>query len=124
MILCKRRKISSTNGSCSPDCCITKCRRHFCAILMKVSQAMSCTPSWVSCMNSKSLLTTVFKNFQCALRNRGYWPTMYIMSEATTALLSFPRLISQSPNRSLITVTKKRFSVSSSIHQRKESAKS
>ena len=32
------------NGSCSPACCMTKCRRHFWAILMKVSHAMSCTP--------------------------------------------------------------------------------
>ena len=34
---------------------------------MKVSHAMSWTPSCVSCMNSNSLFTTVFKNFQCAL---------------------------------------------------------
>ena len=42
---------------------------------------------------------------------------MYIMSDATTALLSLPRLISQSPRRSLITVTRNRFSVSSSIQE-------
>lgn len=67
-------------------------------------------------MNSNSLLTTVFKNFQCAFRKRGYWPTIYIMSDATTALLSLPRLISQRPKRSLMTVTKNRFSVSSSTN--------
>ncbi len=33
------------NGSFSPDCCMTKCRLHFCAILMKVSHAMSWTPT-------------------------------------------------------------------------------
>mmetsp|Transcript_38102 Transcript_38102/g.44363 ORF Transcript_38102/g.44363 Transcript_38102/m.44363 type:complete len:206 (+) Transcript_38102:1991-2608(+) len=66
-------------------------------------------------MNSKSLFTTVFKNFQCALRKRGYWPTTYIMFEATTALLSFPLLCSQRPNKSLITVTKNRFSSSSDM---------
>ena len=71
-------------------------------------------PSCVSCMNSNSLLTTVLRNFQCALRKRGYCPTIYMISEATTALLSFPRLISQSPRRSLITVTRNRFSCSSS----------
>jgi hypothetical protein len=31
-------------GSDSPACCMTKCRLHFCEILMKVSHAMSCTP--------------------------------------------------------------------------------
>lgn len=71
-------------------------------------------PSCVSCINSNSLLTTVFKNFQWALRNRGYCPTMYMMSEAQTALLSFPRFISVRPKSSLMTVTKNRFSVSSS----------
>lgn len=73
-------------------------------------------PSCVSCMNSNSLLTTVLRNFQCALRNRGYCPTMYMMSDAHTALLSFPRFISVSPRRSLMTVTRNRFSVSSSGH--------
>ena len=77
----------------------------------------SSSPSWVSCMNSKSLLTTVLRNFQCALRNLGYWPTMYMMSEAQTALLSLPRFISVRPSRSLITVTRNRFSVSSSDRQ-------
>ena len=38
----------------------------------------ACTPGWVSCMNSKSLLTTVLRNFQCARRKRGYWPTTYL----------------------------------------------
>ena len=41
---CRLRRMSSMKGSVSPDCCITKCRRHFCAILMNVSQAISCTP--------------------------------------------------------------------------------
>jgi hypothetical protein len=70
-------------------------------------------PSCVSCMNSNNLLTTVFRNFQCALRNLGYCPTMYMMSEAQTALLSLPRFISVNPSRSLITVTRNRFSTSS-----------
>jgi hypothetical protein len=65
-------------------------------------------------MNSNSLLTTVLRNFQCALRNLGYWPTIYMILEATTALLSFPRFISTKPRSSLMTVTKNRFSVSSS----------
>jgi len=29
-------------------------------------------------MNSNSLLTTVFKNFQWARKNLGYWPTTYL----------------------------------------------
>mmetsp|Transcript_1809 Transcript_1809/g.4478 ORF Transcript_1809/g.4478 Transcript_1809/m.4478 type:complete len:202 (-) Transcript_1809:440-1045(-) len=66
-------------------------------------------------MNSNSLLTTVLRNFQCAFRNLGYCPTTYMMLEATTALLSFPRFCSQSPNRSLMTVTRNRFSSSSDI---------
>ena len=40
---------------------------------------------------------------------------MYMMLDATTALLSLPRFISVRPSRSLITVTRKRFSVSSFI---------
>ena len=40
----------------------------------------ACTPGCVSCMNSKSLLTTVLRNFQCARRKRGYWPTTYLHS--------------------------------------------
>jgi aconitase B len=43
---------------------MTNFLRHFWAILRKVSQAMSCTPGCSSCMNSNSLLTTVFRNFQ------------------------------------------------------------
>lgn len=43
---------------------------------------------------------------------------MYMISDATTALLSLPRLISQRPSKSLMTVTRKRFSVSSSAHTR------
>lgn len=54
------------------------------------------------CMNSKSLLTTVFKNFQCARRNRGYWPTTYMMFEAMIALLSLPRFCSHNPSRSCL----------------------
>ena len=70
------------------------------AILMNVSHAMSWTPSWVSCMNSNSLFTTVLRNLQCALRNLGYWPTMYMMLEAMMALLSFPFFCSHSPSKS------------------------
>ena len=66
-------------------------------------------------MNSKSLFATVFKNFQWALRNLGYCPTMYMILEATTALLSLPLFISVKPRRSLITVTRNRFSTSSSV---------
>ncbi len=58
------------------------------------------TPSCVSCMNSKSLLTTVLRNLQWALRKRGYCPTMYMMLEAMMALLSFPFFCSHNPNRS------------------------
>ena len=47
--------------------------------------ASTWTPSCVSCMNSNSLLTTVFKNLQCALKKRGYWPTMYIILDAIIA---------------------------------------
>src|SRR5271155_5034439 len=65
-------------------------------------------------MNSNNLLTTVLRNFQCAFRNRGYWPTIYMMLLATTALLSFPRIISVSPSNSLMKFTRNRFSVSSS----------
>ena len=65
-------------------------------------------------MNSNSLFATVFKNFQWALRNLGYCPTMYMMLEATTALLSLPLFISVKPSRSLMTVTRNRFSTSSS----------
>lgn len=41
-------RISSINGITSPTCTWMKWRRHFWAIFMKVSHAMSCTPSWVS----------------------------------------------------------------------------
>ncbi|TNN60461.1 hypothetical protein EYF80_029312 [Liparis tanakae] len=41
-------RISSMKGITSPTWTWTKCRRHFWAILMKVSHAMSCTPSCVS----------------------------------------------------------------------------
>ena len=43
-----REKVVSaiTSGGLVLTC--TKCLRHFWAILMNVSQAMSCTPSWVS----------------------------------------------------------------------------
>lgn len=74
---------------------------------------MSWTPGWFSCINSKSLFTTVFKNFQWALRKRGYCPTTYMISLATTALLSFPFLHSQRPRSSLMTVTRNLFSDSS-----------
>lgn len=39
-------------------CKMTNLRRHFCAILRKVSHAISWTPGCSSCMNSKSLFTT------------------------------------------------------------------
>lgn len=51
-------------------------------------------------MNSNNLLTTVFRNFQCARRNRGYWPTMYMMLEAMMALLSLPLFCSHRPSKS------------------------
>ena len=52
------------------------------------------------CMNSKSLLTTVFRNLQWALRNLGYWPTTYMMLDAMMALLSLPLFCSHNPNKS------------------------
>lgn len=51
-------------------------------------------------MNSNNLLTTVFRNRQCARRNRGYCPTTYMMFDAMMALLSFPRFCSHKPNSS------------------------
>ena len=77
------------------------------------SKQLTCTPGWCSCINSNSLFTTVFKNFQCARKNRGYWPTIYMIFDATTALLSLPRCSSHRRSRSLITLTRKRFSSSS-----------
>ena len=47
------------------------------------------------------------------LRNRGYCPTMYMMLEATMALLSFPLFCSHRPRSSLMTVTRNLFSSSS-----------
>ncbi len=47
----------------------------------------TCTPGCVSCMNSKSLLTTVFRNFQWLRRKRGYWPTTYLRRDAETHVL-------------------------------------
>ena len=67
------------------------------------------------CRNSNSLLTTVFKNFQWARRNLGYWPTTYIMLEAIIALLSFSFFCSHRPRRSFITVTRNLFPSSSCI---------
>jgi len=52
------------------------------------------------CMNSNSLLTTVFKKRQWARKKRGYWPTTYMMFDAMIALLSLPRFCSHSPNSS------------------------
>ena len=52
------------------------------------------------CMNSKSLLTTVFRNLQWARKKRGYWPTTYIMLDAMIALLSLPRFCSHRPSKS------------------------
>jgi hypothetical protein len=66
-------------------------------------------------MNSNSFSTTVRRNFQCALRKRGYCPTTYMMLDATTALLFLPRAASHMPSRSLMTVTRKRFSSGSDI---------
>jgi len=85
------------------------------AIFRNVSHAMSCTPGCVSCMNSNSLFTTVFRNFQCRRRNRGYCPTTYMMLDAITALWSFPRVISHRLSKSRIAVTRNRFSWSSAI---------
>lgn len=69
-------------------------------ILINVSQAISWTPSWVSCINSNSLLITVLRNFQWARKKRGYWPTIYMISDAITALLSLPLFCSTRPRRS------------------------
>lgn len=54
MILLMVDKISSIKGTASPICNVTKCRLHFRAILIKVSHAMSCTPSCVS--NKKKII--------------------------------------------------------------------
>jgi len=75
---------------------------------------MHCT-SALPCINSNSLLTTVLRKRQWARRKRGYWPTTYMMLEATIALLSLPRFCSHRPSRSLITVTRNLFSSSSCI---------
>ena len=106
---------SSMKGARSCVCNTTNFRLHFCEIFKNVSHAMSRTPGWSSCMNSKFLFTTVFKNFQWALKKRGYCPTTYMMLLAMMALLSLPRLFSHNPNKSLMTVTKNRFSSSSFI---------
>mmetsp|Transcript_2039 Transcript_2039/g.4528 ORF Transcript_2039/g.4528 Transcript_2039/m.4528 type:complete len:210 (-) Transcript_2039:1186-1815(-) len=107
--------ISSTKGSCSFVCTVTNLLLHFWQIFRKVSTAMSWTPGKVSCMNSKSLNTRVLRNFQWALKKRGYWPTTYITLLATTALFSLPRFISQRLSRSLITDTRNHFSSPSCI---------
>mmetsp|Transcript_9498 Transcript_9498/g.23767 ORF Transcript_9498/g.23767 Transcript_9498/m.23767 type:complete len:274 (+) Transcript_9498:1421-2242(+) len=104
--------ISSMKGA-SAICGCVNLLAQLPAIFRKVSHAISCTPGNSSCMNSNNLLTTVFRNFQCARRKRGYWPTMYMILDAMTALLSFPRVCSHMPKRSLMTVTRKRFSSSS-----------
>ena len=39
-------------------------------------------------------------NYVADLRNRGYWPTMYMMLEAMIALLSLPRFCSHNPSSS------------------------
>mmetsp|Transcript_48320 Transcript_48320/g.114985 ORF Transcript_48320/g.114985 Transcript_48320/m.114985 type:complete len:234 (+) Transcript_48320:1624-2325(+) len=109
------RSSCSMKGACSCGWCLTNCSLHRWQIFRNVSHAMSCTPGCVSCMNSKFLFTTVLRNFQWARRKRGYCPTTYMMLEAMTALLSFPRVISHSPSRSLMTWTRKRFSSSSRI---------
>ena len=78
-------------------------------------------------MSIKALL----KHIIIYRRNLGYWPTMYMILEATIALLSLPRFISQRPSNSyklyyhymvswkqyktLITVTRNLFSSSSCI---------
>lgn len=93
--------------------CIINIRLHFIAIFKYVSTAISLTPGKASCMNSNSLLTTVFKNFQWALRNLGYWPTTYIIFEAMTALFPFPLVVSQRSSRFLITFTRNADSKSS-----------
>lgn len=49
-------RISSMNGIGSPSCTVTKCLLHFSAILIKVSHAISCTPSCVSATKIKVYL--------------------------------------------------------------------
>ncbi len=66
-------------------------------------------------MNSNNLFTTVFRNFQWARKKRGYCPTTYMILDAMQALFPLPRFTSHKPSKSLITVTKKRFSSSSDI---------
>ena len=67
-------------GQAGRACWTTNFRLHLWQILRKVSQAMSWTPGCVSCMNSNSLFTTVFRNFQWLRRKRGYCPTTYLQA--------------------------------------------
>ena len=115
MIVGRTSTSSQMNGATSSACNVTNFRLHFVAIFRNVSHAISWTPGWTSCINSNSLFTTVLRNFQCALRKRGYCPTTYIMLLAITALLSLPVMFSVSPRRSLMTVTRNRFSSSSDM---------
>jgi hypothetical protein len=46
-------------------------------------------------MNSNNLLTTVFKNFQWALKNRGYCPTTYLPTKPTITKLKIRNFIYQ-----------------------------
>src|SRR3569833_166248 len=67
-------------------------------------------------MISISFFTTVFKKAQWQHKNLGNYPTTYIISAATNALLLFPEVFSQRFKSSLITVTTNLFSSSIVIH--------
>ena len=62
---------------------------------------------FVSVRDSIAVFKTIFgkqaKQQKVYLRNLGYCPTMYIIFDAIIALLSFPRLISHKPSKSLTT---------------------
>lgn len=63
VIRCNDRRMSSTKGSDSPLCCMTKCFLHFCAILMNVSQAISWTPTYG--MRQQSIDFDAIQTFMC-----------------------------------------------------------
>jgi len=70
--------------------CSTNSTPHYLEMRKNVLQLISMTPGNGSFMNSNSLRITVFKKFQFARRNLGYWPTTYMIFDATTALFSLP----------------------------------
>lgn len=95
---------------------ITNSLPHFLLMVRNVLHAISCTPGNVSLMNSNNFLTTVFRKFQLVLRNLGYYPTTYMILDATTALFSLPFFYSHRVNRFLMVWIKNCFSSCSGRH--------